>query len=499
MVRIAICRQFIPLPFPELDEGMADEYLMRESFLDTEITKLLKGLHRQFTGDDPVCLSVFQPTANGGHLVFLDRYSEVQLRMRPGLSAHKSFLDADLGVTWGTVIEAQATLDTIEYYVYNNGEDVRRGVAAIYRRRFHGKVEVLPDGHVPVGTVYKLCFVCPRPDYSNTSDYRRVPRLGIIYSFGEFRSDVLLTADMLTAADKILRVRLTTLLEYQGKFCPKVEAQSREKKTRSAYEMARAVATDLPTSPDEKTFLAAKLLLTHHFFFPHDPVSAMLFQQLTDDAGSVFKRHGLAEFVIAVGSNMVLDDLIVAVTHDIAYLIASCDHNTMDSSGKEQRTEIIEKMKQPIRFALALLCGSYCRRTTDDTDYVTIKPPKSLKLEIGESAWPIFSFSKFSTWAASAKAEDGAKSFLESLHPEGPLASRTAERYNNTDVLRERRDGTWSVLGYDEWYISYGRARCTLDFLADQKIGRKQSSSGCDDPPIRTFSHHLENVTSGNP
>lgn len=476
---------------------MPDEYLLRESFLDTEITKLLKGLHRQFTGDDPVCLSVFQPTADGGHLVFLDRYSGVQLRMRPGLSAHKSFLDTDLGVTWGTVIEAQATLDTIEYYVHNNGEDVRRGVAAIYLRRFHGEMEVLPEGHVPVGTVYKLCFVCPKPDYSNTSDCRRVPRLGIIYSFREFRSDVLLTADMLTAADKILHVRLTTLLEYQGKFCPKVEAQSREKKTRSAHEIARAVATDLPASVDEKIFLAAKLLLAHHFFFPHDPVSAILFQKLTSDSASVFKRHGLAEFVVTRESNMVLDDLISAVTHDIAYLIASCDRNTLDSSGEEERTEIIEKMKQPIRIALALLCGTYCRQTIPDADYVTITPPKGLRFEIGECVWPIFGFSKFSTWAASSKAEDGAKSFLESLHPEGPLASRTAERYNNTDVLRKRRDGKWSVLGCDEWYISYGRARCTLDFLTDQKNGRKQSSSGHEESSIRAFSQHLEDVPTG--
>jgi len=473
---------------------MLDDYPARNSFLGSETTKLLKGLYGRFTGDDPVCLCVFQPTAAGGQLVFLDRYSEVQVLLKPGLSAHKSFLDTDLGVTWGAVIPASATKETIKYYVENNSEEVRNDVAAIYRRRFQGKVEVLPDGHVPVGTTFKLCLVCPRPDYSNTSECRRVPRLGIIYSFGEFRPDVLLTADMLTAAEKIFQVRLATLLEYQGKFCPKIEGQSREKKTRSAHKIACAVASDLPTSADERIFLAAKLLLMHHFFFPHDPVAALLFQQLTTDSGSVFKRHGLAEFAVTMQGNTNSDGLIAAVTDDLAYLIASCDHNVMNSPQREERAAIIEKMKQPIGMALALLCGNYCRETRDGEEYVTIQLPKNLKLEIGGDAWPIFGFSKFSTWAASPKAEDGARSFLESLHPEGPLSSRKAERYNNTDVLRKRRDGTWFALGYDEWYISYGRARCTLDFLADQKNGRKVSPSAGDDPPTQALPPHLENV-----
>jgi hypothetical protein len=89
------------------------------------------------------------------------------------------------------------------------------------------------------------------------------------------------------------------------------------------------------------------------------------------------------------------------------------------------------------------------------------------------------------TWATGAKATDGAMAFLESLHPEGPYASRKAERYNNTDVLRKRLNGSWSTLGLDEWYIAYGRARCTLDYLADQKNARRRSASDCDDPPVR--------------
>lgn len=475
---------------------MPIEYVVRDSFLETETKKLLNGLPGQLTGDDPVCLSVFQPTASGGQLVFLDRYSDPQVRMKPGLSAHKSFLDTDIGTTWREVIDATVTPETIEYYVLNNTDDVRAGVAAIYRRRFHGEIEVHPDGHVPVGTVYKLIFVCPEPDYSSTSDYRRVPRLGLIYSFGEFREELMLGANMRTAADRILRLRLATLLEYQGKFCPEMEAQSKDKKARTAHELARAVATGIRTPTDERIFLAAKLLLTHHFFFPHDPVAARLFQMLTNDAGSVFKRHGLAEFVVTSEASEELDDGVVAVTHDIGYLISSCDYNPMNP-GKEDRAAIIEKMKQPVRMALALLCGSFCRQTKDGEDYVTIQPPKGLKLEIGEDTWPRFRFSQFSTWAASAKAEDGARCFLESLHPEGPLPSRKAERYNNTAVLCKLRGGTWIPRGFDEWYISYGRARCTFDFLADQKNGRKFSHSGCDDPPAQSLPTHPDSASVG--
>jgi hypothetical protein len=140
------------------DTVLKDDYQVRDAFLQEEILLMEEGLPREFVGDGPVCLSVFQPSPSGGHLVFLDRDSEDRVRMSPGLNAHKSFLDADIGAVSGEVVKAPATKETIAYYIENNSESVRRDVYAIYKRRFYPRIDILEDGHVPVGTSYLLCY-----------------------------------------------------------------------------------------------------------------------------------------------------------------------------------------------------------------------------------------------------------------------------------------------------------------------------------------------------
>ena len=452
---------------------MAKKYLLRDSFLGSEITRLVDGLPGQLIGSEPVCLSVFQPTASGGDLVLLDADKKNLVRMKPGWGAHESFIDRDVGVTFKTIVREKVKPGMVKHYVEND-DDVKRAIGTIYRNRFGDRVEVL-DGHVAAGTPYELIFVCPQPDYANIANYRRVPRLGLIYSFKGLRPDLLLTANMQTAADKIMQVRLATLLEYKGKFCPKTGRKSREKGGRSALDIARAVAINSPTTMDERIFLAAKCLAQHHHFYPHDPVAVHLFRKLTTNPGEVFNRHGLQEFTPAQKSDMELDDLIAAVAGDIAYLIAACHQKTKNSTAVEERAEIFKRMEKPIRTALALLCGTYSRQSAEGMDYVTIQRPRDLNPDMGELPWPVFKFSQFITWASSAKAEDAARSFLESLHPEGPLHSRTAKRYNDTGVIQKKSDGTWQSDPHDEWCISYARARCTFEFLMERR-GRLEQS-----------------------
>ncbi len=451
---------------------MLEKYLLRSSFLDSEIEKLLGSIPSPLIGTEPICLCVFQPTESGGDLILLDADQKNLVRMKPGWGEHQSFIDRGVGVTWGAITKTDVKAKMIKHYVEKNDDDVKRAIGTIYKNRFHGKIAVLEDGHVPAGTPYELIFVCPGPDYANTSDYRRVPRLGLMYSFAGLQSDIPLIRKMGTAADKILRARLTTLLEYQGNFSPKPERLAAGKKGRSALEIARAVATNSQTTMDERIFVAAKASLLHHFFFPHDPVAVHLFHKLQEHASDVtalFNRHGLEQFKPAQETDMQLDDLINALTGDIAYLIAACDHNTMNSHAVKTRDRIVKKMEQPVRIALALLCGIYIRQSNPNADHVTIQPPQNLTADISELPWPVFRFNQFSTWASSPKAEDAARSFLESLHPEGPLSSRTAERYNNTHIAVEKSENEWSVEKHDTWYISYARARCTFDFLMNQK------------------------------
>jgi hypothetical protein len=98
------------------------------------------------------------------------------------------------------------------------------------------------------------------------------------------------------------------------------------------------------------------------------------------------------------------------------------------------------------------------RQSAEGMDYVTVQRPQALNADMGDLPWPVFKFSQFITWASSTKAEDAARSFLESLHPEGPLHSRTAKCYNDTDVIQKKSDGTWQSDGHSEWCVSYARS-----------------------------------------
>jgi hypothetical protein len=276
-----------------------------------------------------------------------------------------------------------------------------------------------------------------------------------------------LVRDMGTAAEILQQIRLDTLLKYRGKFCPKSDSSAKRKDAMSADDIACMLANASPTTLDERIFLVAKLLLVHHFFFPHRPTAASLFSKLTDDLSALYNRHGLSEPPKASPSDKELGELIDAVTHDIAYLIVACDQRALNTLNKREREEVYKKIKQPVQIALGLLCGAYGKNWEGDADFVALTYPEQLNIDLDEYPWPVFRLGQFATWANSPNAEDRAKCFLESLHPEGPIPGRPAERYNNMDVWKRGVDRKFSRRECKEWYVAYARARCTCEFLKE--------------------------------
>jgi hypothetical protein len=456
-------------------------YQVRDTFLKNEILAIEGSLPGELVGNGPVCLSVFQPTSSGGQLVLLDRGCGDRVRMARGLSAHKSFIDPDVGAVWGSVIKGPTTTAMVDYYIANNSPSIRGDVYRIYVQRFASKVEIQEEGHVSAGTWFQLCYVCPRPDYSNSSDCRHVPRFGVIYTFEKMRPKGLLTGDMSFAAERIFQIRLHTLLGYRGKFHPKSKINHPIRTEQmSIIKIGAALASGLTTTMDERIFLIAKLLLVHHFFFPHNAIVIQLFQMLSDiETSHLFNRHGLPAYAPELTSDKKLKELLNAVTQDMAYLVAACDPATLSSQGKQGRAEIVKKIEQSVLVALWLLCGECSRWTENGAEYITVHCPKGLRVSLDEEhPWPIFKMHQFETWVASPNAEDRAKSILESLHPEGPISSRRGERYNNMDVYQRKMDGRWIRHELSDWYISYARARCTCDSLDGTMSERSEPNIG---------------------
>jgi hypothetical protein len=443
---------------------MPEKSEVRDAFLTTELDTLASTLHPLFTGAGPICLSVFQPTPQGGHLVLLDRTTNSKVSLKPGITARTGFLSPDEDAIWGDAeAEVEVTPEMIEFYL-SNDESHRANLGAIYRARFGNRIDVQPAGHVPVGSTYRLYNLCPSPDYATKLDHRRVPRLGNIYSFQNLVTKAELSAHATAAATTILHIRLDTILGYQGDFCP--EAESTLNAPQSPKRIAIQIANDLRTSLSERIFLMVTLLLAHHCFYPHDPVAAQLINRTAGDAGQVYGRHGWPAFPISNDDNRTTSQLMAAAVQDIAYLIHACDSKAHQFGVSERRQTIVEAISSSLPSAIALLCGKRLKKSyRAGLECMTIQHSNgalSAKL-----TWPNFDFNKFESWANSKNGDAAAKCYLSSVHPDGPDPSWSAKRYNLMDVLKNT--GTedrpsWVTERRNDWYISYARARCTYEY-----------------------------------
>ena len=196
--------------------------------------------------------------------------------------------------------------EIIEYYVDNNDEDVRHGVAEIYQSPLSWQGQVHPDGHVPVGTVYKLVFVCPDAGLLECSRLPARASFGthLIYSFAKVSTQTCCWRATCTPRQIEFCKFGWRRFGISRKVLPEDGKRNRRRKKRELHTNSHAaIATDFPTPADERIFLAAKLMLTHHFFFPHDRLPVRLFQILTNDAASVSSDIGLAEFVVTGDGN----------------------------------------------------------------------------------------------------------------------------------------------------------------------------------------------------
>lgn len=455
------------MPRKPLEEGRNQE------LLDDEIQQITGRISDRFRGTEAVCLSVYQPTSIGGRIVLIDKAMSDAGKiaaLSPGYGAKNMFINPDEKLLW-KVNRGPVSSSMLKDYIDFNEESERMKILAIYQERFPSIDFDTDGGHVQPGTRYRLCYVSPNsPDQANRS--ARAPRLGMLYTFGSSFGD---NQSLLKAAkhqgEIVLDVRLRLLLQEVGRF-----GASDRHGTHSAWKIAGDLGEGIDCALDPSVFLVSKLLLVHHHFYPQHPAGYSLLQKLSGDRSKVFARHGLVAPELGTSEDgKSISQLTRDLESDFAALIGACAwHRNTDNTHAMQVTQRgMELVSDSLSIGLTLLAGRVVHGYTDKTKQRTregkgvfhIAPPRGIRFP--ERNLPTFAYDDIRNGASDADTQTRAKMFLETLHPFGPVYGEKKSR--GFYAIQNQEWITFSgkpvhQLPSKEWFVSYARARCILEF-----------------------------------
>ena len=442
--------------------------------LDEEIHAITLKLHDDLKGSEPVCVSVYQPTPTGGRLSLIDRVLDEQNRvaaLSPGKGARHSFLNPSDDLPW-KVVPGNVDEPMLDDYVSQNPETVRMDILSIYQDRFASRVKLnTENGHVVIGTHYRLCYVCPT-SLNQTNPSAHLPRLGLVYTFGSSfgKKSRLLNAARIVS-DVILDVRLRNLLRDVGQFGPRGRSGSRP-----AWEIAADLGEGIDITLEESIFLITKLLLVHHHFYPQHPLAYYLIAKLVKDPAQVFGFHGLDTPLLApFDERKSISQLMADLSSDFLSLAGACawNRNTNNTHAMQVAEEGRRLITDAFPIALTLLCGSVSHGYIDKSIKQSLKnkgdfqisPPPGIPLS--SRNLPTFAYEEVKSDAGDADVKLRARAFIETLHPLGPTHVSPSWRgfyaIKNQGWVSFRGERVTQRPAKD-WFVSYVRARCINAF-----------------------------------
>lgn len=443
--------------------------------LTDEIKRLTEVLPRALTGAAPVSPLLFQPTEEGGRLVYLDANVAANdpIWLNPGPVSEKFFFDLAGSAPW-SIAEGKIAQGDIEQYCKRNDQPMRSRLALQDRKR-HPDITYSDDGAPKAGTPYRMHHIFPSPLFHRNVDWwKRLPRFGQIYSFGDrLEHPNLLLICAVAIGNRALHIRLKVLLEHNLVFT--FRESGHEKTAKTAYSIAALVSAGTQVDDDEFLFLIAHLTLCHHWFFPFDPVALQIFAKLGAVADDVLQRHGwpASGWERHLETKRQVSDLIGDLAKDLLFLIYACTRWGTPESPKADSDTLLEGLKKKLPDALALICGnveyvtlsaSTLRFQPDppqDRGYIFIRAPEQLQVGGGnDPLLPLFSLDQLSK----SNQASTANAYIRTLCPVQLEGQDHA--WNTMRVMRVRGD---RVVDKDKnmgkWLTGYARARCMLKIL----------------------------------
>lgn len=438
-----------------------------------EIKRLTKALPRSLKGSAPVSALLFQPTEEGGRLVYLDEEvsTDNPICLDPGMISEEFLFDEADNAPW-VIANARVTEAAIKRYSENNPGPIRSRLAGQDRKRYPQTQMFTKEGIVKVGTQYKMHHVFPSPVFHRNVDWwKRLPRLGEIYSLGDNMQDPhLLLMCALAVGNRALHVRLNMLLEHPLIFREGGMADS----------IAASMAADEGVEDDERLFLIAHLLLCHHWFFPFDPLALKLFVKLGGGVDEILKRHGWPASGLTknLATSTRTSDLIKELALDLAFLIYACARWDNPESQKADPDLLLQALLNELPDALALICGTveyvstsasklyfHSDNFSDNCSHMCIRAPQELRTHgAREPRLPLFSLAQLSNADQPVQSVLAmADAYLRTLCPVQP-GSPPEDIWKIMKVRTfqgDRASHESQKLG--KWLTGYVRARCVLE------------------------------------
>jgi hypothetical protein len=454
-----------------------------ETILRNDIRAITKELPGTFSGNESVCLSVFQPTPEGGRMVLIDNAhdnSENPIWLSPGLSAQNSFVDPAIEVRWREW-DAIVHPDALKHYRTSNPQSMRMRLLNRYCARFPQDVEFDHEGgHVVEKTVCRVRFVCPTSD-----SWRSLPRFGMLYTCGDhFGTGVRLTIEALTAAKHILTARLRFFLADRNLLLDK-----------SAFDIAARLAGRRDVSDDEILYVVAKLIFVHQFFYPQMPMANVLLARLSVKPEQIWIRHAWPAFPTKELKEVDCDAQCERLSQDLGFLVEACGADQRRTS--TDRETLASRIRKQLTVALTILCGPVSGIAIRNDDvislseesvrhflpserFLTIVPPEGLKYS-ERTLIPAFNEDSIRQWAKADNSATAANAILHDLannsrpHVNSGLRGNYGSPCELVDWSSNR---PYLSIGKKdernkEWLIRYARARCILSFLSHEKRKRE--------------------------
>jgi hypothetical protein len=453
-----------------------------ETLLRFDIKAITRDLPETFSGKEPVCLSVFQPTPEGGRMVLIDKAnanSDQPIWTSPGLSAHNSFVDPDAEIQWKEW-DACVHPDALKHYRATNPEAMRMRLLERYCVRFPKGVEFDREGgHVVEDTLCRVRFVCPTSD-----SWRSLPRFGMLYTFGNhFGTGARLAVESVAAARHILTTRLRLFLDERNLLLDK-----------SAFEISTRLASRHSVTHDEILYVVAKLIFVHQFFYPQRQVANTLLARLSVNAERVWTRHAWPAFPAKQLDEVDYDEQFNLLSNDLAFLVVTCGGDQRLTAA--DRESLVKRIRQQLTVALTIICGPVSRVAirngeiiplTEESErdflpaerFLTITPPDLID-HFEQNRVPAFNEDSIRQWAKGDTATAAANAILHDLannsrpHVSGGLRGNYGSPCELIDwssnkhyLTLEKKDDR-----NKEWLVRYARARCIRSFLANEKRRR---------------------------
>jgi hypothetical protein len=470
--------------------------------LKEEIKRLTDVLPEALRGGAPISILLFQPTQVGeGRLAYIDGdiSHENPILLLPRKVSDKALFDPDDKAPWTIANENIKPLNIAEFRE-RNAPDVRVRLAAQEQKRYKDVPFDENDGTVPVGTRNMVHHVFPVPSLLETMEWwKRLPRLGQIYSLGEkLEHQNLLLILATRAGNRALTTRLKTLLDHESVL------------KRTAHEIGAAAAKgEDNVDGDNYTCIIAHLLICHHWFYPYDPVALKIFARLKVDVNETLRIHGWPTTSLGTSSASESDsesdkELIELMVNDLVFLINACARRIEQSERSSQ--SIREGIRKNLPAALALVGGvpvyavvkgsavrgadvrgnevTYHSRRPSEPTHMCIMPPADLQSLFDAASLPdlpLFHYGQVSDPDLSKKAKRtdaasslraAAESYVFSLCPLPHPTKR--EAWNEITVIKMRKSKTVEYGKFGKWVTGYARGRCVLKMLSD--IGRPEAA-----------------------